>query len=182
MTPSAETISNPKRSIDILLAEDNEADIKIALRAFDKARIKNNIFVVRHGEEALNYVQNQRQYADSSVFKYPDMILLDIQMPKLTGFDVLKVLKKDEKFKAIPVVMLTSSKSDEDIVKSYRYGAVSFIQKPINYEEFEKVVEVFNLYWHNINKLPNLKKSTPPDRRLSTYPDRLLRVMTLLWH
>ncbi len=78
-------------------------------------------------------------------------------MPKLTGFEVLKVLKKDDKLKIIPVVMFTSSKSDEDIIKSYGYGAVSFFQKPIDYQKFEKAINGFNFYWHVINKLPNLK-------------------------
>ena len=142
--------------INILLAEDNEADIKIALRAFDKAKSKNNISVVHDGQEVLDYLFHQNQYADASKFPYPDMILLDIQMPKLTAFDVLQVLKKDEKLKVIPVVILTSSKNDKDIVKSYSYGVVSFIQKPVDYQEFEKVVDGFNFYWQVINKLPNL--------------------------
>ena len=144
-------------SIDILLVEDNEADIKIALRAFDKAKIKNNIFVVRDGQEALDYMYHQNPYADASKFSYPDMILLDIQLPKLTGFEVLQVLKRDDKLKIIPVVVLTSSKNDKDIIKSYDYGAVSFIQKPIGYQEFENAVIGFNFYWHIINKLPKLK-------------------------
>ncbi len=85
------------------------------------------------------------------------MILLDIQLPKLTGFEVLQVLKKDEKLKMIPIVVLTSSNNDKDIIKSYDYGAVSFIQKPVEYQEFEKAVDGFNFYWHIITKLPNLK-------------------------
>ena len=144
-------------SIDILLVEYNEADIKITLRAFEKAKIKNNIFVVRDGQEALDYMYHQNQYADPSKFSYPDMILLDIQLPKLTGFEVLQVLKRDDKLKIIPVVVLTSSKNDKDIIKSYDYGAVSFIQKPIGYQEFENAVIGFNFYWHIINKLPKLK-------------------------
>jgi len=139
------------------LAEDSEADIKIALRAFDKAKLKNNIFVVRDGQEALDYMYHQNQYADQSKFSSPDMIILDIQLPKLTGFEVLHVLKKDERLKVIPVVILTSSKNEKDIIKSYSYGVVSFIQKPVEYQEFENAVDGFNFYWHIINKLPNLK-------------------------
>jgi two-component system response regulator len=157
MTQTEDTTSIDNIPIDILLVEDNEADIKIALRAFQKAKIKNNIFVVRDGQEALDYMYHQNQYASQPKFSYPDMILLDIQLPKLTGFDVLQVLKKDDKLKAIPVVALTSSKNDKDVIKSYSYGAVSYIQKPVDYQEFEKTVEAFNYYWCIINKLPNLK-------------------------
>lgn len=157
MSQTAKPKSINSHAIDILLVEDSEADIKIALRAFNKAKIKNNIFVVRDGQEALDYMYHQNQYADPSKFSCPEMILLDIQLPKLTGFEVLQVLKRDDKIKAIPVVVLTSSKNDKDIIQSYSYGAVSFIQKPIDYQEFEKAVDGFNFYWHIINKLPNLK-------------------------
>ncbi|MDO8730856.1 MAG: response regulator [Candidatus Omnitrophota bacterium] len=143
--------------MDILLVEDNEADIKITLRAFGKAKIKNNISIVRDGQESLSYMFRQNEYADRPQFSYPDMIVLDISLPKLTGFEVLEALKKDDKLKVIPVVMLTSSKDDEDIIRSYRDGAVSFIQKPVDYQEFEKTVDGFNLYWHTLNKLPKLK-------------------------
>lgn len=145
--------------IDILLVEDNEADIKITLRAFDKARLKNNICVVRDGQEALDYMYRRNHFADSSTWSYPDMILLDIQLPKLTGFDVLQVLKKDDQLKMIPVVVLTSSENDKDIIRSYSYGAVSFIQKPVDYQEFEKAVDSFNFYWHIVNKLPKIKRA-----------------------
>ena len=157
MTETAKPTGTNQNPIDILLVEDNEADIKIALRAFDRAKLKNNIFVVRDGQEALDYLYHKNHYADQSKFSYPDMILLDIQLPKLTGFEVLQALKNDNRLKIIPVVVLTSSNNDKDIIKSYNYGVVSFIQKPVTYEEFEKVVDGFNFYWHIINKLPNLK-------------------------
>ena len=140
--------------VDILLVEDNEADIKITLRAFAKAKLANNIFVVHNGEEAINFLEHKDQYSDSKKFPIPDLILLDIQMPKLNGFEVLKYVKSQTGFDIIPIIMLTSSKNEEDIVNSYKYGAVSYIQKPVTYEAFEYVVDGFNFYWHIINKLP----------------------------
>ena len=156
-----QTITNVEinnQPIDILFAEDNEADIKITLRAFNAAKVKNNIYTVRDGQEALDFVYHQGKYSDPEKYPRPDLILLDIQMPKLDGFQVLEKLKADDRYNFIPVVMLTSSKKDEDVVKSYRSGAVSFIQKPVNYEEFKKVVDGFNFYWHIINKLPDSKR------------------------
>ncbi len=146
-----------KEPIDILLVEDNDQDIKITLRAFSKAKIKNNIHVVVDGQEALDYIYNNEKYKNVKDATTPDLILLDIGLPKISGFDVLKKLKEDSNLKHIPVVMLTSSKNEEDIVKSYDYGASSYIPKPVSYEEFEKVVDGFNFYWNIINKLPDLK-------------------------
>lgn len=140
--------------IDILLVEDNEADIKITLRAFDRGRLRNNIHVVRDGQEALDYVYHEGQYQDRGQYPVPDLILLDINMPKANGFEVLQKIKNDPKLRYIPVAMLTSSKNDEDIVRSYGYGACSYIQKPVDFTEFIKLVDGFNFYWHIINKLP----------------------------
>jgi len=140
--------------INILLVDDNEADVKIALRAFAKANLKNNIYVVNDGVGALDFIYHKGKYQDKEKFPRPDLILLDIKMPRLDGFDVLKTLKNDLEYNFIPIIMFTSSKDDKDIAKSYRYGAASFIQKPVNYEDFVKIVEGFNFYWSIINKLP----------------------------
>lgn len=144
-----------KELLDILLVEDNEADIKITLRAFNKVDFKTNIYVVRDGEEALDFIYHRGKYQDAHKFPRPDLILLDIKLPKLDGFQVLENIKGNPDYKFIPVVMLTSSRDEEDVVKSYKYGAASFIPKPIDYQEFVKVVDGFNLYWQVINKLPN---------------------------
>ena len=143
--------------IDILLVEDNEPDIKITQRAFQKAKVKNNLFIARNGQEALDFVRHEGAYQDKNQFPTPDLILLDIQMPKLNGFQVLEVLKGDEHYKYIPIIMLTSSKNEKDILQSYGYGAASYIQKPVVFEEFIQVVDGFNFYWHIINKLPHKK-------------------------
>ena len=141
--------------IDILLVEDNEADVKITLRAFKKARLRNNVFVVRDGQLALDFVYHQGEYQDKTKFPRPDLILLDINMPRLNGYEVLQKLKSDPSFCAIPVVMLTSSKNEDDVMKTYQWGATSYIQKPVDYDSFVKVVDGFNFYWNIINKLPS---------------------------
>ena len=147
--------------IDILLVEDDEMDIETTLRAFETGRIKNNISVTRDGEEALDIVYHRGKYRDEKKFPRPDLILLDIRMPKLGGFEVLKKLKSDPQYSFIPVVMLTSSQNEEDVLKSYGFGAASYIPKPVSYEDFKKVVDGFNFYWHIINKLP---KKRPPQK------------------
>ena len=146
------------RPIDILLVEDNEADVKITLRAFQKAKVKNNIYVANDGQEALDFIHHEGKYQDPKKFPCPDLILLDINMPKMNGFEVLKKLKSNPQFNFILVVMLTSSKNEEDVMKSYQNGAVSFIPKPVDFEAFIKVVDGFNFYWHIINKLPHTAK------------------------
>lgn len=147
------------RPIIILLAEDNMDDIEIAERAFHKSRIETSLHVVHDGQAAVDYLFRQGIYRDIERFPFPDLILLDINMPKLTGFEVLDRIKADPVLKAIPTVMLTSCRNENDIVRSYRLGAASFIQKPVGYEEFAKIVEGFNLYWININKFPDLGPS-----------------------
>lgn len=138
------------RPMNILLAEDNPADAKIALRAFGKSKLKNEIYVVSDGQEALDFVYHK----DKEKFPTPDLIILDIKMPKMDGFQVLEALKQNLEYSFIPVIILTSSKNEEDIAKSYRSGAASYIPKPIDYEEFVKIVDGFNYYWRVINKLP----------------------------
>ncbi|MCB1195472.1 response regulator [bacterium] len=148
-----------QKPIDILLVEDNEADIKITIRTFKKSRLANRLFVVRDGQEALDYIFLQGHYQDRTAFPLPDLILLDINMPKVNGFQVLENLKRNEEFKYIPVVILTTSQQEEDIAKSYATGACSFISKPIGYEEFTKKIEAFNYYWQIVNILPPKKDS-----------------------
>ncbi len=143
--------------MNILLVEDNEDDILITERAFKQTKLKDKLYVVRDGEEALDFVYHRGRYNDKKKYPTPDLILLDIKMPKVDGFQVLDVLKKDIEYMMIPVIMLTSSKNQEDIVKSYRKHAASYIPKPINYEEFVNVIKVFSFYWRNVNKFPDVK-------------------------
>lgn len=142
------------KALNILLVEDSQTDIKITLRAFEQAEFKNNIQVVNDGQEALDFVFGQGKYSDREKFPKPDLILLDIKLPKLDGFQVLEELKKDSQSRLTPVIILTSSKSHEDILRGYSGGASGYIQKPVDYDEFVRIVDVFNVYWHTVNKLP----------------------------
>jgi CheY-like chemotaxis protein len=142
------------RLIDILLVDDNDSDVAITLRAFNKLKIKSKVHVVNDGQEALDYIHHRGKYHDKEKFPRPDLILLDINMPKLDGFGVLNKLKSEPKYNYIPIIMLTSSRAEEDIVKSYKDGAASFIPKPINYDDFVKVVKGMYSYWQKLSKLP----------------------------
>ena len=155
MADESEKKNRNARPMNILLVEDNEADIKITLRAFAKSTLKSNIYVAKDGQEALDFLCHNGKYEDKERFPRPDLILLDIKMPKVDGFQVLESLKNDLEYSSIPVIMLTSSRNEEDIARSYKYGAASFIPKPVSYEEFVKVVDGFNVYWYSINKLPS---------------------------
>jgi len=143
--------------LNILLVEDNEADVKITLRAFHNARRRNQVMVVSDGQACVDYLKRAGPYADQEKFPRPDLILLDINMPKLDGFGVLQVLKSEVDLKAIPVVILSASKNDDDVSRSYNLGANSFIQKPVEYEEFVKVVDGLTHYWQVLNRLPSRK-------------------------
>ena len=133
---------------NILLVDDNEMDVKIALRAFKQAALKNNIYVAHNGQECLDFVRRQGGFKDATQYPRPDIILLDISMPVLDGFGVLKVLKQDDAYKDIPIVILTASNNENDVKNCYALGANSYIQKPVAYEDFVKVVDSFNSYWH----------------------------------
>lgn len=139
--------------IDILLVEDNEADVEITLRAFEMAKPANRLHVVNNGEEALDYIFRQGAYKETKI-QNPDVVLLDIIMPKLDGFETLKRIKQNEQVNHIPIIMLTSSKNEEDILKSYSYGAASYIPKPVNYDDFVTAVQGFNFYWQGVSRFP----------------------------
>lgn len=141
--------------LDILLVEDNEADVKITLRAFEKAKLKHKVHVANDGQEALDFIRHQGKYKDNNELPTPDLILLDIKMPKVDGFGVLKEIKADLQYNYIPIIILTSSRNEEDILRSYKSGASSFIPKPVKYEDFVKVVDIINSYWNTISRLPN---------------------------
>jgi len=141
-----------KRMIKILLAEDNDDDIVMIQDAFAHSKIINTFDVVKNGVEALAYLHKEWPYADKD---RPGLILLDINMPKKNGFEVLEALKQDPQFDYIPVIMLTTSEREEDIVKSYKAGACSYITKPVNFGNFAKVIEQFAIYWALVAKIPN---------------------------
>lgn len=140
-------------SINILLVEDNEDDIIIIERVFKKAKITNPLYIVRDGEEAMDFLLKKGIYATRDAPK-PGLILLDINMPKMDGFETLKHIKKNPMINTIPIIMLTVSEREEDIVESFRNGAVSYITKPMDFEQFIKVMEQFDIYWTLVSKIP----------------------------
>ena len=140
--------------VTILLVEDNLDDITITKKALKEAKILNKLYVVRDGQEALDYLRHQGSYQDPATNPKPGLILLDINLPKLNGVEVLAQVKKDPEFKKIPIVMLTVSKRDEDIAKSYENGCNSFIQKPVEFERFVTIVKEIGLYWGLLNISP----------------------------
>jgi two-component system, response regulator len=139
---------------EILLVEDNEADSDLALHALQKSKLANRIRVVRDGEEALDFLFCRGQFSNRHFDDAPRIVLLDLKLPKIDGLQVLRTLKTDERTKAIPIVMLTSSKEESDMVRSYKGGANSYIQKPVNFSEFQEVVRQLGLYWLLINSKP----------------------------
>jgi CheY-like chemotaxis protein len=138
--------------MEILLVEDNEDDILLEQEALADAKLVNLMSVVRDGEEALAYLRRQGKYQNA---RLPGLILLDINMPKKNGFEVLNEIKMDADLKHIPVVMLTTSDSEADIVKSYARGACSFITKPMDFDKFRDVIRQFALYWALVSRVPS---------------------------
>lgn len=144
-----------QNSVDILLVEDNVDDAELAIRELKKHNMANNLVHVGDGEDALDFIFARGKYKDSRVIDQPPkLILMDIQMPKLNGIQVLEQIKTDERTKKIPVVMLTSSKEDPDIQKCYTLGANSYIVKPVNFEGFAQAVKHLGFYWLLLNQPP----------------------------
>jgi two-component system, response regulator len=141
----------------ILLVEDNEDDIALTRRAFRKNKIANDVFVARDGVEALEYLFGEGKYHDRQQFPLPAVVLLDLKLPKIDGLEVLKRLRGDTRTRALRVVVLTSSAEDQDIVKSYEYGACSYIRKPVDFDEFVLAVETLGVYWLLLNECPPLR-------------------------
>lgn len=143
-----------QKEIVILLVEDNPVDIEITRRAFEKSNIKYKLCVVRDGEEALDFLYHKGQYADGSQAPRPDLILLDINLPRIGGIDVLKTLKADPDLKRIPITMLTVSDKDEDIIRSFDLGVNSYITKPVDFNKFVEAMKAHHFYWTVITELP----------------------------
>jgi len=143
--------------VEILLVEDNPQDLALALRALGKAHLSNRIGTARDGAEALEFIFGEGPYAGRKIKDGPKVILLDLKLPKVDGLEVLKRVKSDERTKAIPIVMLTSSKEQSDVVESYRLGVNSYIVKPVNFESFAKAVLELGMYWLLLNQPPKLE-------------------------
>ncbi|MBN1453142.1 MAG: response regulator [Anaerolineales bacterium] len=140
--------------IEILLVEDNPNDEELTLYALKKNNITNHIQVVHDGAEALEYLFCTGAYAHRKINDPPKVVLLDLKLPKVDGLEVLKSIKSDTRTRTIPVVMLTSSQEERDIVESYQLGVNSYIVKPVDFEQFINVVRQLGLYWMVFNKMP----------------------------
>jgi two-component system response regulator len=140
--------------VEILLVEDNMADAELALHAFKKHKIANHVLHVQDGAEALDFLFSRGAYSNQPLLQNPRLILLDLKLPKVDGLQVLKELKGNPATKAIPTILLTSSNEERDLVASYQLGVNSYIQKPVNFMEFQDVVRQLGLYWLVVNKKP----------------------------
>ncbi len=139
---------------DILLVEDNQDDIELTLHALRHERLANNIQVARDGVEALDFLFCTGPFASRSCNQAPKLVLLDLKIPKLDGLEVLKRIKEDPRTKTIPVVILTSSKEEPDLVNGYKLGTNSYIQKPVDFDKFRDTVRQVGLYWLVVNQAP----------------------------
>ncbi len=140
--------------IEILLVEDNPRDVDLTLRAMKKHNLANRVHVVRDGQEALDYLFNEGEYAARTIALRPKVVLLDLKLPKVDGKEVLRRVKTDERTKTIPVVVLTSSREEKDIIESYRLGVNSYIQKPVEFDKFLDCIQEIGLFWLLINQTP----------------------------
>ncbi len=151
---------NIERSVEILLVEDNPNDIELTMHAFKRNNLANYVRVVRDGAEAVDYIFGRGDYTGRNVQNRPRVILLDLKLPKIDGLDVLRHIKSDPRMCVIPVVVLTSSREERDIVESYRLGVNSYIVKPVNFDNFIEAVRTLGLYWLLLNEPPAIDNHT----------------------
>lgn len=142
--------------LEILLVEDNPQDLELALRALQRSKLSNRIQIARDGTEALDFIFCEGAHAARNIEQTPKLVLLDLKLPKIDGLEVLRRLKGDPRTRNIPVVVLTTSKEQKDILESYRLGVNSYIVKPVNFERFADSVRDLGLYWLLLNQQPKL--------------------------
>jgi CheY-like chemotaxis protein len=142
------------QEVEILLVDDNASDVELTVRALRRHKLANNIHIAEDGQEALDFVFCRGAHADRSLGAPPKVIFLDLKMPKVDGIDVLRAIRGDARTKMIPVVILTSSKEQRDIVEGYKLGVNAYIQKPVDFDEFRRVIEQMGLFWLVVNQPP----------------------------
>lgn len=140
------------KPINLLLVDDDQGDVELTLEVMDLSKLHLNVEVANDGQEAINYLSKAEGYEQVQT---PDLVLLDLNMPKVNGREVLDFIKKNEELKRIPVVILTTSSSDEDIERTYSLGASCYITKPVGLTEFQKVVQAFDNFWFTVVKFPS---------------------------
>lgn len=140
--------------VEILLVEDDPKDVRLTLHALRAENLVNKIEVARDGEEALDFVYCRGQFSNRPPHRHPKLILLDLKLPKIDGLQVLRELKSHQHTQAIPVTILTSSKEERDMVESYRLGVNSYIQKPVDFDQFRETIKTLGMYWIVVNQSP----------------------------
>lgn len=144
-----------RQDVEILLVEDTDADAELAIRALKKRNMANKLVWVKDGAEAIDFLFGTGAYAGRQVEDSPKVVLLDLRLPKLSGIEVLRRIKSDERTKSIPVVVLTSSKEEKDLEECYKLGVNSYASKPVEFDEFSKIVGELGYYWILVNDLPS---------------------------
>jgi CheY-like chemotaxis protein len=139
---------------EILLVEDDEDDVLLTLRALQEYHVGNKTQVVHDGAEALDYLFARGEYSERDVREMPTVVLLDLKLPKVDGLEVLRRIRADERTESLPVVILTSSTEERDVVNSYKFGCNSYVRKPVVFDEFSKAVRELGLYWLLLNEAP----------------------------
>jgi two-component system, response regulator len=147
--------------VEILLVEDNPKDLKLAMHALSNRKLANQIEIARDGEEALDYLFCRGRFVDRSFAHPPRLVLLDLKLPKIDGLDVLRALKNDPRTQSIPVVILTASNEERDVVEGYKLGVNAYIQKPVDFDQFQQIVEQVGLFWLVVNEPPPRAAFTP---------------------
>jgi CheY-like chemotaxis protein len=140
--------------VEILLVEDNQSDLELALRALREQNLCNNIHVARDGVEALDFILCREAFADRSIADLPRVILLDLKLPRVDGMEVLRQIRADPRTESVPVVVLTSSTEERDVVESYALGVNSYIQKPVDFDQFKTAMRTIGMYWLLLNRPP----------------------------
>jgi two-component system response regulator len=143
----------PSEAIEILYVEDDPADIELTLLSFKDAGLTNSLHIARDGVEALDFLLCRGAHASRN-FHAPRLVLLDLKLPKVSGLEVLQAIRNDERTKSVPVVVLTSSREQRDLIDSYKLGVNSYIQKPVDFEQFNQTIRQMGLYWLVVNKVP----------------------------
>jgi len=149
---------NDANIVEILIVEDNPQDLDLALRALQKAKLANRLHIARDGAEAMEFIFCEGPHSQRKIENGPKVILLDLKLPKIDGLEVLQRIKADPRTKSIPIVILTSSKEQNDVVESYNLGVNSYIVKPVNFEQFTEAVQKLGMYWLLLNHPPKLER------------------------